>query len=505
MIRKIIILQIITIVLMSCKTKDIVNKEQFVIISGQISNFNTNQNQIELHIYRLFNEKEIITSKLDSLGKFYFCFKSPIPLETELVYNSNLTVLTHPGDSIFVRFDGNEKIPELLNTVYFSGNTSKLNNDIVAFNKMLYSTYVPLNKVGQSQAIMQFDIPAFELYLDTLQSGFDNFINQYNTEITPSIEALNWGKFYLKQIIYDAIVNYQLRHQFQDNTKPAHSIIPVSFYDRFLDSTPIDFSIFLNSKELPRFIDKYWHFYTTLNYLADESYKENNTNRGYISPSVKFNDSIEYAGIIKYTPDKLLRQLILTEKELRNFERLHIESYEKNQEILSEFIQEPFLKDILTQKYALAFDKLNNTQISSDAILKKIKNSTVENIMDSILQASKGKVVYIDCWADWCGPCLEELPNSKKLEEEMNGKDVEFVYVCVESKEDVWKAIISKHQLNGQHYFLTKNQSEEWEKAFNISGVPYYFVIDKNGTIVENGSYLKPKVAKEKIESLLKE
>ena len=505
MIRKLIILQIITILLLAFKTATSRNDEQQIIISGQVLDFNPQKDKIELHIYRVFNDKEIVDAHLDSAGNFRFKFESPIPLETELFYESSLTVLTHPGDSIFVRFNGQQKVPDLLNTVSFSGHSAKLNNDIVAFKKMLYSNYVPLNKISQSQAIMQFDVPNYELYIDTLQLGFDNFLNAFTKQVTPCTEALNWGEFYLNQITSDALVSYYSGHQFPDVSQPIHSSIPVSFYDRLSDSTPIDFSTFLSSKSLPRYIDKYWHFYTIFNALADESYKQNNTQPGYISQTVVFSDSLVNAGIIKYTPDELLLQLILIEKELRNFERLHIESYDKNKEMINQQIVEPFLKDILKNNYTQTLEKLNNPQIASNAILKKVNNSPVKALMDSILIKNKGKVIYIDCWADYCGPCLAELPNSKILEEELKDEDIEFVYLCLNSKEDVWRALLAKHQLKGQHYFLTKNQSKKFIKVFGITGVPYYFLIDKNKTIVENGSYLTPKVAKEKIKKLLKD
>lgn len=504
MIKKIILFQIILLVLWSCKQNEEYKTEKKIIISGRVLNHNLQREEIELRIFRVCQEREIITTKLDSSGNFTFSFKSHYPIETDIVFNTELTVLAHPGDSIFVEFDGRQNYSEILKSVKYSGSDAKLNSDIATFKKILFTNYVSLNKTDQSTATMQFDVADFELYLDTMQQGFDNFVEAFIKEASPCNEAIEWGKFYLKQNIYIAVVNYAFNHQFEDKSKPPYFNIHVSFYDRFLDVTPINYSTFLNSKELHGFIDKYWHFYAFFNLVADKSYKQKQTEQGFLS-SVEMNDSIEFAGINKYTPDKLLRQLVYTEKIRREFDALKIEPYEENQEMISQIITEPYLKQLIKEKYTYTKEKLDNPKIASDAILKSLVDSPANKIMDSILIENKGKVIYIDCWADYCGPCLTEMPNSKALMELMKGKDVSFVYVCLNSKEKQWKALLDRFQLGGKHYFLNKTQSEEWENVFNITGVPYYFLIDKNGTIVENGSYLRPNVTEGKINKLLKE
>jgi len=111
----------------------------------------------------------------------------------------------------------------------------------------------------------------------------------------------------------------------------------------------------------------------------------------------------------------------------------------------------------------------------------------------------------VDCWATWCGPCKTEMPYSKELSKQMVDKEVAFVYLCLDSEEKQWKATLSELQLNGQQYFLTKDQSTDFRKAFEISGIPFYFLVDSKGAIVEKGSHLRPNNVKEKIEKLLKE
>ncbi len=87
---------------------------------------------------------------------------------------------------------------------------------------------------------------------------------------------------------------------------------------------------------------------------------------------------------------------------------------------------------------------------------------------------------------------------------ELAGKEVEFVYLCFDSEEKIWKAILAKFKLEGQQYFLDKQQSTDIKKALGINSFPFYFLMDKEGTITEKGSHLRPEYAKEKILTLIK-
>ena len=124
-------------------------------------------------------------------------------------------------------------------------------------------------------------------------------------------------------------------------------------------------------------------------------------------------------------------------------------------------------------------------------------------MINNIRSDNKGKIIYIDCWGTWCGPCRAEMPHSKKLMDELKDKNICFIYLCVDSDEKQWKASLAEFNLGGQHYFLSKQQSSDLKEIFEIQGIPYYILIDKTGTIVEKGSHLRPLSVKEKIIGLL--
>lgn len=95
-----------------------------------------------------------------------------------------------------------------------------------------------------------------------------------------------------------------------------------------------------------------------------------------------------------------------------------------------------------------------------------------------------GKVVMVDMWATWCGPCKAEIPHLQKLEEEMKGKDVAFVSISVDVDKDKekWKQFVAEKQLGGTQLFASG--WSEMAKFYNVTGIPRFMVFDKKGNIV---------------------
>ena len=138
----------------------------------------------------------------------------------------------------------------------------------------------------------------------------------------------------------------------------------------------------------------------------------------------------------------------------------------------------------------------------NDTVLTKLDDRPVKDLLDDIISKNKGKVIYIDCWATWCSPCLAEMPNSKTLMQEFKGKDVAFVFLCLNSQEDVWRSTVDSLKIEGQHYFLSKKQSNDLRFLLKLQGIPYYILYNKDGAVLEQPT-LRPSMMKEKIYKLI--
>ena len=92
--------------------------------------------------------------------------------------------------------------------------------------------------------------------------------------------------------------------------------------------------------------------------------------------------------------------------------------------------------------------------------------------------------LLVDVWADWCGPCRQQIPYLKKLEEEMHGTDVVFGGVSVDEPKDKqkWLDFIKTEGLKGVQ--LLAGGWSKITKDYKITGIPRFMVFDKKGNIV---------------------
>jgi thiol-disulfide isomerase/thioredoxin len=118
---------------------------------------------------------------------------------------------------------------------------------------------------------------------------------------------------------------------------------------------------------------------------------------------------------------------------------------------------------------------------------KAAPNFTLRSIDGKKVSLSdlKGQVVYIDFWASWCGPCLGEMPASKKLRESEVGKKVTFVYISIDSKEDKWKAAVASKDIKGVNLISMNGMEDSLGDKYQFPYIPRYVLIDKQGKIAD--------------------
>ena len=102
------------------------------------------------------------------------------------------------------------------------------------------------------------------------------------------------------------------------------------------------------------------------------------------------------------------------------------------------------------------------------------------------LESLKGKYVYIDVWATWCGPCRREIPSLQKVEEEYKGKNIEFVSLSIDQKKDYdkWRKMVEEKSLGGIQLFADNDWNSQFVKEYAIEGIPRFILVDPNGNII---------------------
>lgn len=92
----------------------------------------------------------------------------------------------------------------------------------------------------------------------------------------------------------------------------------------------------------------------------------------------------------------------------------------------------------------------------------------------------RGKYVYVDLWASWCGPCCREVPYLQQLEKEMEGSNVVFVSISTDSSQTPWLKKMDQLNMHGNQLL---NSDGKLTKELNISGIPHFMIYDPEGKL----------------------
>lgn len=115
-------------------------------------------------------------------------------------------------------------------------------------------------------------------------------------------------------------------------------------------------------------------------------------------------------------------------------------------------------------------------------------------------QDFKGKILVLDFWASWCGPCRQEIPHLKEAYKAYHDKGIEFFSVSIDKDGAAWRKAMKEENMPWEQAQAPK-AGKDVMKLYQFSGIPYILVLDKEGKIVAKN--LRGKALTDKLEEML--
>lgn len=142
--------------------------------------------------------------------------------------------------------------------------------------------------------------------------------------------------------------------------------------------------------------------------------------------------------------------------------------------LLKQAVEKYGLSGKYVEEYIRRKATIAGSPFPSDIVLEDANGNVVD------FSTFKGKYVYIDLWASWCGPCRKEVPHLQALEAGLENSNVVFLSISTDTDTDAWKKSMAELNMHGHQLHDRDNRLCN---ALNIKGIPFFLIYDKEGNL----------------------
>ena len=449
-----ILLLLFFITLISCKND---YKTSYVIIGGELINNNSSTVNISGNGF----EKEIFVSEDGSFSDTLFVNKNDY--YSLRIGRESSSVYLRKGGTLTLMID----IEQFDESLTYSGSIAPENNYLAA--KYLVSE--------QEMAFDKVYVLSQEKFILVVNKIYKNYTDLLNASqgISEEFKQKEYKEIEFAHI--NNIENYEQYYQYL--TKDLDFKAEETLYKDYKDFNFNDTEAYETSNAYKRLLETHYQ-------RIAQNEANNNRKDLTLTYLETINNSFSDGSVKEQLMFNYLRYGMKANEALESVYKLY-KSSSQNSDNLSK----------VTSSYKV-LTKLTPGKASP----KFIYENYIGGMTD--LEDLAGKIVYIDVWATWCGPCLREIPALKSLENDYHNKNIAFVSLSIDEKKDYqkWRTMIADKELTGIQLMADNNWNSSFVTSYGIKGIPRFILIDTVGNIINSDA---PRPSNPEIRKILDE
>lgn len=447
-------LLIVVAIIVSCEPE---KKVDYAIVSGKIANAK------KITVYSALNRSEKIEITLSDDGSF----KDTLRMTSDhyvLRQNNNLTTIFAPkGSEVIVNYDAKKKD----STLQFNGDKKAINKYIVD------KEAVSETARGDFKEMYLKNEKDFKEHITKIKTTQENLFSKVDqvSETYKNNELKNINYEYLS-----SLSNYKSYH---------------SYYAKDKDFKPSEgYLSELKNLNLENEND----YIFSSNYRSVVKSKLRSASQELVEKDSIANDIAYLTAISAIKNDKIRNDLLFADAKYGI-------TYTEDLEAYYAIYSKHSTNEANNNKIKADYNKLKSLAKGSPSpkFVDYENNAGGKTSLDDL----KGKYLYLDIWATWCGPCIGEIPSLKKVEKQFHDKNIEFVSISIDRIKDheKWKKMIVDKELGGLQLFADSDWKSQFITDYMIKGIPRFILIDPQGNIISANA---PRPSDEKLVKTLK-
>ena len=434
------------------------------VITGRMKNANSGD-RIELYVphHYIDNQANSYKVQLDEQQAFSIEAELQEPQIAFLIYGDDqLPVFLEPNDSLLIRTD----MFQFPLTVVFGGRAGMNNRMLKEYLALTPNDYNEFNnvrfKIGQwwfaiespvNEKMLELGIDDFRAWAALGKKNaydlYDRYNDEHGSELTAAfrtwVEAEMTYTWAYQMLMYGQV--YRNRYQVADT------------FFTFLHESPTMCTAISS--------DAYRQFLLAL--MSRQQTKKDDPERFYAGQYDQAGTLLDGKSL-SFFRSEIIRMAI---------------SSERFQEILPAYLD--FLKNNQFQEYEPKITALyeRTSRLAPGSKAPQINGKDFYTDTGFSLNALQNHVVYVNFWATWCGACLKKMDFFNAFYPELEKAGVKIINISIDDDAGDWSRLLAENRMAGLHILAKNYPDEQLASNFGVQAVPQYFIIARNGTIVE--------------------